>query len=257
MADQKSKAEAFGALHQQGHPLVLTNIWDAGTASAVAAAGAPAVATGSASIAEANGYSDGEDIPFATLLIISAAMCKAVQCPVSIDIETGYADSLDSLGANIFAVIQTGAVGINIEDRLLTENELRPCEEQVRRIKTVRSAAEEKGIPLFINARTDVFLREPDERAHPQLVAEARRRGEAYARAGASGFFAPGLANPDLIKQLAAATTLPLNIMTADNPPDITAIAALGVRRISTGPYPFRRAMAALRAEAEAFQQRG
>lgn len=121
----------------------------------------------------------------------------------------------------------------------------------------MRSAASRRGVPLFINARTDVFLREPDASAHPELLTEAIRRSEAYAFAGASGFFAPGLTNPHLIKELAAAITLPLNIMTADNPPDITAIAALGVRRISTGPYPFQRAMAALRAEAEAFQQRG
>lgn len=240
---QTDKATAFAALHTPGTPVVIYNIWDAGTAKAVAGAGAKALATGSWSVAEAQGYPDGEHIPLNDLLAIATRIVNSTDLPVSIDFEGGYATEPDPLAANITALIGTGAIGLNFEDQVVGTADLHPIDTQAARIQSIRAAADAAGVPLFINARTDLFLKsKPD--THADHMAEAKDRSAAYAAAGASGFFVPGLTDHDLIRDICDASSLPVNVMMRGALGSVAEVAALGVARASYGPGPFAQSMA-------------
>lgn len=240
---QSDLAQRFAALHQPGHPLILYNAWDAGSAQAIAKAGASAIATGSWSLAAAQGFEDGQDMPFAFALQILEQITKAVDLPVSFDFEAGFAEDLDSLAENISRALDTGAIGVNFEDRLIGKPGLRPIEDQAARIATLRRVAETKGIPLFINARTDVFFQGSKPEEHTELMPEAQSRARAYADAGANGIFVPGLITPELIGPFCADAPLPVNIMQIGSAPDHITLSKLGVARISYGPAPYLAAM--------------
>ena len=250
MTTQKEKAELFASLHKKGDPVVLYNIWDAGSAKAAADAGAKAIATGSWSIAAANGYADAEEIPLDRVIWNIERIASSVDLPVSIDFEGGYGVSPDKLRENVSRVIDAGAIGINFEDQVVGGEGLYSIEQQSARISAIRNAADEKGIPLFINARTDVFLKNlPADDTH-ELVGEAIDRAVAYAEAGASGFFAPGLRNAELIKIVCERSPLPVNIFVIPGVPSNQEMADLGVARISYGPGPYRQMIDALRTAA-------
>lgn len=248
---QIEKARRFAALHVKGAPLVLTNVWDAGSARAVAEAGAPALATSSWAVAAAQGYDDGEHLPLDLHLTIAERIAAATGVPVSIDFEGGYADTDDALAANIRRLIATGVVGLNFEDRLVRGEGLHSIEAQAGRIRLMRQIADALGLPLFINARTDLFL-QADAAGHGALIAEAVQRAEAYKAAGASGFFVPGLAEPSLVESLCGAVELPVNLMLMAPPPSHAPLARLGVARISYGPSPYIGLMSGLKARAQA-----
>ncbi|MCL6707463.1 isocitrate lyase/phosphoenolpyruvate mutase family protein [Pseudomonas sp. R2.Fl] len=239
------KAKTFAALHVKGNPLVLYNIWDAGSARAAAEAGAPALATGSWSVAAAQGYADGEAIPLDLLETIVSRITATVDLPLSVDFESGYAPEATQVAANVRRVLKAGGIGINFEDGF-EESRLHPVERQVACIRAIRAMAESEGVPLFINARTDYFLVEGDPAKHAALVPDAIARGLAYAEAGASSFFVPGLSEEKLIAQVCAAVPLPVNIMAMTRTPPIARMAELGVARVSYGPGPYRKAMAAI-----------
>lgn len=232
-----NKARSFAALHVPGDPLILFNIWDAGSAQAVASAGAKAIATGSVSVAGANGYEDGEDLPIEVALDNAARIVRAVDLPVTIDFEGGYAVDAQGVAANAAKLAATGAVGCNFEDRVVTGEGMHETAEQARRIAALRGAA---GPDFFINARTDFFLiAKPD--AHDQAMADAAiERVQAYADAGASGFFIPGLTDLALVERIVKASPLPVNAMTWPGAPTREQWAAVGIARISYGPGPFR-----------------
>lgn len=246
MPSQKEKAEIFAALHAHGQPVILFNIWDAGSAKAVAEAGAKAIATGSWSVAAAQGFYDAEALPMDLALENIARIVDAVDLPVTLDFEGGYATELETLRTNITRVIETGAIGINFEDQVVGGEGLYTIEEQSARIATIRETASSKGIPLFINARTDVFLKNGPH-THAEHFEEAVARGIAYAEAGASSLFAPGLKDPVLIKDICMRSPLPVNIMVMADTPSNKEMAALGVARISYGPGPYRQMMEALK----------
>lgn len=248
--NQADKARAFAALHVKGDPLVLYNIWDAGTARAVAAAGARAVATGSWSLAAAHGYEDGERIPLGLVATVVARIAATVDLPVSVDVEGGYGTTAEQLSGTVETIVGTGAVGINLEDQVVGGDGLYGVAEQAGRIAAIRGAADRIGVPLFVNARTDLFLKESDRSRHAALLAAAKERATAYAGAGASGFFAPGLADPELIAGLCAASPLPVNIMTGEGVPGRDVLADCGVARISHGPFPYIAAMRWLQEQA-------
>lgn len=250
--DQLEKAKAFAALHQKGNPLILYNIWDAGTAKAVGDAGARALATGSWSVAAANGYGDGEKLPMSVLVATAKSIAAAVDLPLSVDFEGAYSAEPSGAAANVAKLLEAGAIGINFEDRVVSGGGLYPVEAQAARIRAIREMAEDKGIPLFINARTDLFLAESDTSKHPGLLEEAAERGKAYSAAGASGFFVPGLIEPQSIEAICAASSLPVNIMMMAGAPDPKALSKLGVGRISYGPAPYRVLMEKLRQDATA-----
>lgn len=250
--NQNEKAEAFGALHQKGDPVVLYNIWDAGTAKAVADAGAKALATGSWSVAAAHGYADGEKLPMSVLVETAKSITAVIDLPLSVDFEGAYSAEPEGAAVNVAKLVEVGAIGINFEDQVVAGSGLYPIDRQAARIRAIRAMAEAKGIPLFINARTDLFLAESDLSKHAGLVDEAIERGRAYAAAGGSGFFVPGLIDPALIEKICAASPLPVNIMLRTGAPDVKTLARLGVGRISYGPGPYRSMMDKLKQEAAA-----
>ena len=240
MKSQTAKSEQFHKLHIKGDPLILFNIWDAGSAKAVAEAGAKAIATGSHSVAAANGYADGQMLPLDFAIGNIARVAASVDVPVSLDFEGGYSSDVEELARNIKLVFDAGAVGINFEDQIVGGEGLYSVEQQSERIAAVRSAADERAFPLFINARTDVFLKtRPAEHAREQLE-EVIVRAEAYKKTGANGLFAPGLRDAGMIRELCSRSPLPVNIMVLPDAPSNAELAALGVARISYGPGPYR-----------------
>ncbi|OHV26833.1 isocitrate lyase/phosphoenolpyruvate mutase family protein [Rhizobium sp. RMa-01] len=250
--NQTEKARAFHALHQKGNPIVLYNIWDAGTAKAVAEAGARALATGSWSVAAAHGFADGEKLPMSVLVETAKSITDFVDLPLSVDFEGAYSAEPAGAAANVARLVEVGAVGINFEDRVVAGEGLYPAESQAARIRAIRAMADAKDIPFFINARTDLFLAESDLAKHAGLVDEAIERGRAYAAAGGNGFFVPGLIDPGLIEKICAASSLPVNVMMRTGAPDVKTLARLGVGRISYGPGPYRSMMEKLKQEAAA-----
>jgi 2-methylisocitrate lyase-like PEP mutase family enzyme len=241
---QIEKAKEFAALHVKGRPVILYNAWDAGSAKAIADAGAKAIATGSWSVAAAHGFKDGEDVPLALVEQIAGRIVATVDKPVTIDFEGGYSDDNATLASNITRLLDLGIVGINFEDRVVKGKGLYGADRHASRIAAIRDAAYRKGIPLFINARTDVFLGNDGD------VGEALRRGKAYASAGASGFFIPGLTAPDQIRRIAADVPIPVNVMVMEGVPSNDELAQLGVARISYGPIPYVESMSTLRQKA-------
>lgn len=252
MTTQYDKANSFHKLHIKGTPLVLFNIWDAGSARAVEEAGAKAIATGSWSVAAANGYGDGEELSMELALENAKRIVANVTLPVTLDFEGGYTASLEELKTNIEKVIDAGAVGINFEDQIVGDDGLYSLEEQSARIAAIRETAESKSIPLFINARTDAFLKTYPAVHTEEQLDEAIARSIAYSNAGASGFFAPGLRDPEMIRTLCERSPPPVNIMVLPDTPTNKEMAALGVARISYGPGPYRQMIESLKTAATA-----
>lgn len=218
---------------------MLYNIWDAGGAKALEEVGAKAIATGSRSVALAHGYNDGEDISLELVLANTQRIVRSVTLPVTIDLEGGYGTAPDEVAVSVAQVISAGAVGINFEDQIVGGTGLYPIEAQSARIAAIRHAAEAADVPLFINARTDVFLKAKAADHDDTHITEALERATAYANAGASGFFAPGLADEAKIQTLCNASPLPINIMILPYTPTPQRLAELGVARISYGPGPY------------------
>ena len=241
---QTKKAKQFAALHVKGTPVILYNAWDAGSAKTIVDAGATAIATSSWSVASAQGYEDGEDLPLPLAEQIVERIAAAVDVPVTVDFEGGYSDDDRKLASNISKLLDLGIIGINFEDRVVKGRGLYDIDRQAKRIAAIRHAAERKGVPLFINARTDVFLGNSGD------VDEALERAKAYASAGASGFFIPGLTEADHIRRIAEEATLPVNVMVMEGVPSNDKLAKLGVARVSYGPIPYIEAMEALQKKA-------
>lgn len=246
MTSQIRKADLFRGLHVPGTPLVLFNVWDAGSAKAVAGAGAKAIATSSWSVAAANGFADGENVPLTLAIANLGRIVAATDLPITVDLESGYGVTPEEVGGNIALAIETGAIGCNLEDSFPANGTLRKVDDQCARIRHARQVADAAGIAFFLNARTDVFFQKPTGRDKEEMLLEAIERARAYAKAGADGLFAPGLQEIASIGRLAEASSLPLNIMVSDITPSARVLAEHGVARISHGPRPYLLAMKAL-----------
>ena len=237
--DQRTRATTFASLHVKGSPLILYNIWDAGSARCLEGEGAKALATGSWSVAAAQGFADGEQLPIDLLLLITARITASVDLPVSIDFEGAYAADPEQVATHVTRLIEAGAIGCNFEDQIVGGAGLYEISDQGARIASMREACDACGLDFFINARTDLFLKERDGSKHAALMAEAQDRASAYAEAGASGFFVPGLTEPDLIGQICQDCPLPVNIGNMQGKASNAEFASLGASRISFGPYPY------------------
>jgi 2-methylisocitrate lyase-like PEP mutase family enzyme len=226
--DLKAKAELFHSLHHTpGHPLLLPNAWDAASARVIEEAGAAAIATTSSGVAWALGAADGDHADRDEVLHAVARIVAAVSVPVSADIEGGYAQDAAGVADTVRGVLAAGAVGVNIEDS--RGPALRDPADAAARISAARAAADAEGIPLFIHARIDTYLRGLG--GLPDTLA----RATAYLAAGASGIFVPGVTDPALISELAAAIPAPLGILTGPGAPPVPALASAGPARISIG----------------------
>ncbi|HEV8286714.1 MAG TPA: isocitrate lyase/phosphoenolpyruvate mutase family protein [Chitinophagaceae bacterium] len=241
---QKQKAERFRELHHSGKMMILANIWDPLGAMLMESLEYPAIATASASVAYSNGYNDGENIPFEDVLSLLKKITNSVDLPVTADIESGYADNDAQLQENMTRLIGSGIVGINFEDTNKKTKTLESIESQCNRIKLIRKCADEMGLPLFINARTDVYLR-------GGTFDELIKRGFAYKEAGADGFFPILLKQEDEIKELITQLKLPINIITFPDIPDLKTLSNLGVARVSLGPSLLKIAIRAMKELAE------
>ncbi len=252
MTDQKTRAETFAALHVKGDPVILFNAWDPGSAATVEKAGAKALATGSWPVAAAFGYPDGEKLPLDLALDNIRRIVSGTALPVTMDIESGYGVSPREVAETATKAIQAGAIGFNLEDQVIGGDGLYAADVQHERIAAARAACDKQGIPVFINARTDIFLKAKPETHSEDMLADAIIRAHEYAQAGASGFFAPGLADEAMIGTLCREVELPVNIIALPHVPDKATLASLGVARISYGPIPYRQMMASLDAAAKA-----
>jgi 2-methylisocitrate lyase-like PEP mutase family enzyme len=229
---QRAKAAALSSLHGSGI-FVLPNAWDAGSAAMIAAAGAQAIATTSAGVSWSLGRPDGQHLTRSEMAGVVARIAAAVDLPVTADIEGGYGSDPDAVAATVRAVIDAGAVGINLEDSGAPGGLFAPAD-QAGRLAAARAAAAEAGLPgLVINARTDVFLfgiGEPAGRLDDVIA-----RAAAYAEAGADSLFVPGLLDLDILAALTGKVSLPVNVMAGPGAPDVAALRAVGVRRVSLG----------------------
>lgn len=225
-AQQQTMAERFHALHRDGL-LILANAWDAGSARLIETLGAKAIATSSAAVAWSHGYPDGDALPVSLLAATATSITRVIEIPLTVDVEGGYSSDPVAVGDAVARVVEAGAVGINIEDGTGSVDLL--C----AKIERAKAAGAAHGVNLFVNARTDVYLfgLAPDERK----VAETIARAERYRAAGADGIFVPGLANAADIQAITSAVSLPVNIMARPGVPAATALATLGVRRLSAG----------------------
>lgn len=243
MLSTNARARDFAALHLPGKPLVLFNVWDAGSARAVARGGAKAIATSSASVAEANGLSDGQEVAMEFAIANAKRIAGAVDLPVTIDFEGAYADDVDGVERNAALLAATGAVGCNFEDQIVGTDELYSIDQQSRRIAALRRAV---GPDFFINARTDMFMKVPIGTHDAAMVDNALDRARAYADAGANGFFVPLLADLKLLERMCVGSPLPVNFMTFPGCPSNRDVASTGIARISYGPFPHRNLMGQL-----------
>ncbi|QQM39581.1 isocitrate lyase/PEP mutase family protein [Streptomyces liliifuscus] len=236
MTDLRAQALTFRELHIPGRPLVLANAWDTVSARVVEEAGALAVATTSAGLAWDLGAADGDRLDRDRALEAVGLIAAAVRVPVSADIETGYAEDAQGVGDTVRAVLAAGAVGVNIEDALYGPDQarrggeaLRSVAEQAERIAAAREAADSAGVPLFVNARIDTYLRGAGD------LAATLERAAAFLAAGADGVFVPGPVDPVTVKALAEGVDGPLNVMAGPGAPSVAELSSLGVARISVG----------------------
>jgi 2-methylisocitrate lyase-like PEP mutase family enzyme len=232
---QSEKEKQFHELHHNNELLVLPNIWNPLSAKLLEETGYKAVATASASIAFANGYQDGEKIPFDELIFILKRIVKCVNIPVTADVESGYAHNNVLLKENIKRLIDTGIAGINFEDSHHDEQKLYSKEEQSEKINLIKNTASYSGSNLFINARTDVFIKQ-NHLSKEEKLAEAIERGKAYKAAGADGFYPIFLKEKASIKKVIEEVALPVNILMLPGIPDFSGLKQIGVARISLGP---------------------
>lgn len=250
MASQSEKAAQFKSLHVAGKPVVLFNCWDAGSAAAVASSGAKALATGSAPVAMANAFPDGEQFPFDDALVVVSRILSAIDLPLSMDLEGGYSASPEGVAKTVERAMSAGVVGFNFEDQVVGDKTLYSISDQVARLKAARVAADANGVNGFINARTDIFLKAKPDAHTEQMVDDAIERAKAYEQAGADGFFAPGMVNEAQIERLISSVKLPVNMIVLPHTPDQAAFARLGAARVSYGPTPYKRMIKWLESEA-------
>jgi 2-methylisocitrate lyase-like PEP mutase family enzyme len=238
--DLKAHAEQLRALHHGDRMLVLPNVWDAASATIVAEAGFPVVATASAAISAMLGYPDGERAPWQEMFAAAGRIARAVPVPVTVDAEAGYGLRPREL---VDRLLEIGAAGCNLEDTDHRTGGLVDAGVQAERLAAIRAAAGDAGVPIVINARTDVFLPTSGISA-AERVAEAIRRGRRYLAAGADCVYPIGVGDERDIASLVAGLPGPINANTRPAGPDLAKLAELGVARVSYGPRFYREALA-------------
>jgi 2-methylisocitrate lyase-like PEP mutase family enzyme len=243
MTSQTEKAQTLRRLHQGPALLVLPNAWDAASARLLEQSGFPAIATSSAGVAAVHGYADGE-IPPPEMMAAVARIASVVSIPVTADLEDGYV-ATGELEGFVRDAIATGAVGLNLEDYRRDGTDLVPLDDQLARIRAIRMSSDRLGVPIVINARTDVFLRQVGSPEARESVAV--ERGNAFLDAGADCVFVPGVASAAAIGRLVRAIRGPINVLGVFGSPPLDELQRLGVRRVSLGSGPSRVALAAFR----------
>jgi 2-methylisocitrate lyase-like PEP mutase family enzyme len=242
--DLQSRCDLLRSLQRPGAPLLLPNAWDVATARAVVAAGFPVVATTSGGVAATLGYEDHEAAPAGEMLAAAARIARGVEVPVSVDAEAGYGMEPAEL---VTALRGAGAAGCNLEDTDHAAGSLRDPDRHAAWLRAVRQAASEDGYRLVINARVDVFLGPMLAGARgtqEELVPEALRRAHAYLEAGVDCVYPIALWETDALRRFMSDVRGPVNVIRLPQTPALAELAALGVARVSWGPFLYRDAMA-------------
>lgn len=250
----RAKAELLLRLHQGPRPLLLPNVWDVASARLIEDAGFPALATTSAGIANSLGYPDGQHIGRTAMLEVVGRIVAAVQVPVTADLEAGYGQSPEQMAETAAELLESGAVGLNLEDGL-EEQSLVSAEAHVAKVRAVREAGKAAGVGIVINARTDVYLAQvgpPESRFDETL-----RRARLYRQAGADCIFVPDLRDPAAIGRLVKELGCPVNILAGPGFPAIAELEKLGVARVSFGSSPHRATLGLLRRMAQEIREQG
>ena len=229
----KKRAETLLALHQPGNPVVLPTVWDAWSAKLAVDAGFAALTIGSHPMADSVGKEDGEVMTFDDVLTRVAQITGAVDVPISVDIESGYGESP---GRIINGLLEAGAVGLNIEDTVHQEGKrLRSSSEHAELVGALRKAADDAGVHVVLNARTDLFLRGDGDES--DRVDRAIARLNEAAAAGADSLYPVGRHEPETMRRLTSELPLPVNAIALPDQDDPASFAQLGVGRISFGPF--------------------
>jgi 2-methylisocitrate lyase-like PEP mutase family enzyme len=255
MAQQKARAEAFRKMHR-GRLLLLPNVWDVASARIIEESGFGAIATTSAGIAFALGYPDGQRISRQEMLAVVGRIAAAVQVPVTADVEAGYGNRPEDAALTARAVIEAGAVGMNLEDTTdRAEDPLLDLSLQVEKIKAVLEETQRTGVRIVLNARTDVYLLQvgPAERRYELAL----KRLAAFRDAGADCLFVPGVRDSETIRRFVVDLQYPMNILAGPSSPSIPELEKLGVARVSLGSAPMRATLGLLRRMAEELKGSG
>jgi len=252
---QAKKAALLKKLHHGPKILVMANAWDVISARIVEEIGFPAVATTSAGIAAALGYPDGQRVSRDEMLDVVSRIARAVQVPVTADMEAGYGTTPEKMAETARALIEAGAVGLNLED-ITGDDESSQVELglQLEKIIAIREASDAAGVPLVINARTDIYLMPigPQETRFERTVERFRR----YAKAGADCVFAPAVRDSETIAKLVKAVEAPLNTLLMPGAPNLNELEKLGVARASIGSGLMRASLGTARSVAKAMFER-
>jgi 2-methylisocitrate lyase-like PEP mutase family enzyme len=255
MPSQQEKAQQLLKLHDKGGSLLLPNAWDSASARLFEEAGFPAIATTSSGVSFANGYGDGQQISRDEMLSVIKRISAAVNVPVTADVEAGYGPTPEDVAITVRGVIQAGAVGINLEDNTGYGNPLFTIAAQAERIAAGRQAADQAGIPLVINARTDTYLYQIG--AAETRMQDTLDRAKAYLDAGASSIFVPGVLDRATIEALVRGIDGPLNVLAGPGAPSASELFSWGVRRISIGGSAMQATMGLVRNIARELRQTG
>lgn len=253
---QKTKAIQFRQLHSGSPILVLPNAWDAASARIFEQAGFPAIATTSSGVAASLGYPDGQYISRDMLLEVVRHITRVVACPITVDMEAGYGDTIEEVLQTVRATIEAGAVGINIEDSTKGQGRrLVDISYQVELLKAIQQLSSSMDMPLVINARTDVYLLPSGDPA--SRLEQAVQRGNAYLQAGADCFFPIGAGDAQTIGDLTRAIKGPINILAGPATPSISELTKLGVARVSFGSGQMRAVLGHLKRIAHELLEQG
>jgi 2-methylisocitrate lyase-like PEP mutase family enzyme len=256
MAQEQAKAAAFRVLHAGRDILLLPNVWDVASARLIEDSGFKAAATSSAGIAFSLGYPDGQRISREQMLAVIARIAKAVRVPVTADVEAGYGKTPEDAGRTARAVVEAGAVGMNLEDAVAdSPSVLVELPLQLEKIRAVREMASRLRIPLVLNARTDMYLLQIGDPA--ERYDETVRRLSAFREAGADCVFAPGLRDAPTIGRLVADLKCPINILAGPGSPSVPELSKLGVARVSLGSATMRATVGCLRRIAQELKATG
>ncbi len=255
MVTQAEKAETFRALHEASVPFALPNAWDVPSARVFEDAGFPAVATSSAGIMVSLGFPDGEAIPRKEYLAAVRRIVERLSVPVTADVVSGFGRGARAVVRTVELALETGAVGINLEDLTPSGDGLLPLRGQLGKIRAVRELGRTAGIPLVVNARTDALRHAPGEPG--AKLKEAIRRAKAYREAGADCVYPMGLVAAEEIATFVDAVRCPVNVMVRRGLPPMSELERLGVRRVSFGPGASYAALGLLRRIGEEVRTQG
>ena len=255
-AEQAQQAELFRNKHRGPRLLLLPNAWDAMSARVFVAAGFDAIATTSGGVAWSLGYADGEQTPWAEVVAATARIVRVARVPVTADIEAGYGETPDAVMRSVSEIIEAGAVGVNLEDGTSHGPvPIRSAADAADRIRAAREAAKAAGVPIVINGRTDLYLRNIGDDA--SRFEETVERGRAYLAAGADCVYPIGLRDPATIGRLVKAIGAPININVRAGSPSVAELEALGVARASTASQVALMAMSMTRQVADELRATG